>query len=367
MTHSIDHFFAEHVRRLTDSLQDLNHRIDPNSEPTSEPVLQELVDCINQMLRACSALEAELKAEDPQQLKEVQTKFREAIWPWFGQSWFMQHALSKVRGYPGDYMMLTAIYDGKPKTRGLGGYLDRYFLSRTLAKAVTARMFALRDFLVAEFGRRSGKVSALDVACGPCRELTQNFHIPAEAVVSLVCVDNDQEALDYVRDNVARSVPENLAVDFVRYNALRMTSAAANIKRFGRSDLIYSVGLCDYIPDEYLIPLLQGWRESTYDGGIVYVAFKDCRLYDTAEYQWLVDWFFFQRTEEECTALFEKAGYDMDAIETTRDSTGVIINYIAHCKSAVETQVDQPGIPVSQALNGLAVAATAAAIPLSGS
>ena len=96
-----------------------------------------------------------------------------------------------------------------------------------------------------------------------------------------------------------------------------MTSAANNIRRFGRSDIVYSVGLCDYIPDEFLIPLLQGWRESVADGGVVYVAFKDTLLYDKTEYQWLTDWYFFQRTEEECRRLFEQAGYEMSAMEMT--------------------------------------------------
>ncbi|MCC7084347.1 MAG: class I SAM-dependent methyltransferase [Pirellulales bacterium] len=364
MTAIIDHFFSTHVRRLTDALEELDRRIDPDSEPTSEGHLAEVSGRFQDALAECNKLQAQLADEDPQLLKDTQARFREVIFPWGRKSWVMNRSMTKPRGYPGDYQLLTAIYNRVPKSKGLGGYIDRYLLDFTLAQAVIGRMFALRDFLVSEFGRRSGKVSALDVACGACRELTEDFHIPRDTYVSLTCVDNDDEALDYVRDHVAPAVPENLAMDFVRYNALRMTSASANIKRFGRSDLIYSVGLCDYIPDEYLIPLLKGWRESTHDGGIVYVAFKDCRRYDTAEYQWLLDWYFFQRTEEECTALYEKAGYDMDAIATTRDSTGVIINYIARCNAPVEIRVDQPqGIPVAQTLNGIE---TAAAIPIAG-
>ena len=113
-----------------------------------------------------------------------------------------------------------------------------------------------------------------------------------------------------------------------------MTSAVVNVERFGRSDLIYSVGLCDYIPDKYLIPMLEGWRGSLSPGGTVYVAFKDCKRYTTPEYQWLVDWFFLQRTEEECRHLFAAAGYDMDELEMSRDETGIIINFVgaARCR-----------------------------------
>jgi hypothetical protein len=116
-------------------------------------------------------------------------------------------------------------------------------------------------------------------------------------------------------------------VDTVRFNALRMTSSRHNRERFGRPDIIYSVGLCDYIPDQYLIPMLRTWRESVAEGGVVYVAFKDCLLYDKAEYQWLVDWYFYQRTENDCRRLFLEAGYDVGAMDITRDETNVIINF----------------------------------------
>ena len=261
----------------------------------------------------------------------------------------MERSISKPRGYPGDYMMLTTIYDDKVRSTGLGGYLDRFWLNLTLARAVFGRMLSLRKFLVEEFAARQGKIAVMDVACGACREFTEDFSIPSDNVVSLTCVDNDQEALDYVRDNLAAQLPENMEIDYVRYNALRMTSSASTVRKFGRNDIIYSVGLCDYIPDEYLIPLLQGWRESLTDGGLVYVAFKDTLRYDKTEYQWLMDWYFFQRTEEEFMQLFAKAGYDLSRIEVSRDRTGVILNYVCRTTTAVPVRIDEPQqIPIAQ-------------------
>ena len=139
-------------------------------------------------------VENQLKAENPVLLKDVQRQYREAIWPWFGKSWFMQRALDKPRGYPGDYQMLTAIYNDVPKAKGLGGYLDRFWLNLTLAKAVFGRMLSLRKFLNEEFATRHGKIAVLDVACGACREFTEDFSIPSENVVALTCVDNDNHS-----------------------------------------------------------------------------------------------------------------------------------------------------------------------------
>jgi hypothetical protein len=73
----------------------------------------------------------------------------------------------------------------------------------------------------------------------------------------------------------------------------------------------------------------------------VYVAFKDTRLYDKTEYQWLTDWYFFQRTDEECRQLFASAGYDMSGVTMTRDPIGVIINFICRDHQAVAVRVDE--------------------------
>ncbi len=340
MTHVIEQFFSERVPRFTRALADFEHRVDQLSPPTSDQLVVELTDLINESLADCARLEAQIAGGDPQLLKESQQRYREAIWPWFGQSWYMNHALSKPRGYAGDYQMLTSIYDGSVKSLGIGGYLDRYFLNTALGRAVKGRLRQARDFVLEELASRRGDVAILNVACGPCREYIDGLPARRDGEVTITLIDNDPIALDYVQANVAPVLSGSAKLNFIRYNALRMTSAVVNVERFGRSDLIYSVGLCDYIPDKYLIPMLQGWRESLREGGVVYVAFKDCRRYETPEYQWLVDWFFLQRTEEQCRELFVAAGYDTDQLQMTRDETGIIINFIAHTRQAAFSRVD---------------------------
>ena len=332
MEPEITRFFSEQVPVLIRALDGFDRRINPEATPESALIVDELTRSINSSLANCAELEAWLAVTDPRMLKEVQTGYREAIWPWFGKSWFMNQALNKPRGYPGDYQMLTAIYDGVPKLRGLGGYLDRYFLNTALGRAVPARLRLARRFLLDELARRSGKVSVLNVACGPCREYLGGLGPTRDGQVTIALIDNDPLALDYVQAQVVPAVEGGVKLNFIRYNALRMSSAALNVERFGRSDIIYSVGLCDYIPDKYLVPMLKGWRGSLNEGGIVYVAFKDAMRYHKTEYQWLVDWFFLHATEEQCRRLFEEAGYDMGDLESVRDETGVIINFIARNK-----------------------------------
>jgi hypothetical protein len=326
MFEATDYSLADHVAQFVGELQQFAERVPEGAEPTDDALLAELTASINRSLADCTQWEQQI-GDQPEVLKGAQARYRAAIWPWFDQSWFMHRALVKPRGYPGDYELLTAIYNRQTRSKGFGGYLDRYFLNTTLGRAVPARMRAVREFLLEELNAREGDVSILNVASGPCREYTEQFFPTQGRNVRLTCLDNDQMALDFVTDNVVPHIADRIQVDTVRFNALRMTSSRHNRERFGRPDIIYSVGLCDYIPDQYLIPMLRTWRESVAEGGVVYVAFKDCLLYDKAEYQWLVDWYFYQRTENDCRRLFLEAGYDVGAMDITRDETNVIINF----------------------------------------
>ncbi len=333
-------FFQEHVTSFTSALRQLESRVPPGGEPNSDELSRELADCIKRSLAKCAELESEW-TEDAASLKAAQQAYREAIWPWFGQSWFMCRALEKPRGYPGDYEMLVAIYDGMTKSLGLGGYLDRYFLATDLARAVRGRMRAVTDFLLQELGHRIGDVTILNVACGPCREFTHRFDVRHERAIRLIGVDSDALALEYARSVVAPLVANKIQTEFVQHNALRMISARHNVQKFGRPDILYSVGLCDYLSDRVLVPMLKAWRESVSEGGVVYVAFKDSQRYDPTEYQWPVDWFFLQRTESECRELFAAAGYDMGRLQMQRDQTGVILNYAGYISSQRTFRVDE--------------------------
>ncbi len=56
------------------------------------------------------------------------------------------------------------------------------------------------------------------------------------------------------------------------------------------------------------------------------MAFKDALNYHGAEYQWHVDWHFYERTEDDVRELYRQAGYNVDALEVARDKTRIIMN-----------------------------------------
>ena len=200
-------------------------------------------------------------------------------------------------------------------------------------------MRGVRKFLAEELARRNGEVSIVDIACGPCREFVGGLDCPSNVKPKITVVDSDQEALDFVAENVSE-VSGAPKLHCLRHNALRVGSAKRNIQAFGRPDILYSGGLFDYIPDRLLKPTLHGLRDTLADGGVLYLAFKDSDRYDKTVYQWMVDWFFFQRTVEECRDLFRQADFDMDSLEMTRDESGIIVSFISRALAGEHYRVD---------------------------
>lgn len=324
----VNSFFAQDVEAFKQSLTQLESEIHPQAVPQPNDALHlRLLRAFQESQDACRRFEEE-NADDPTMILSVQDGFRTETDPWFSQSWIAHRARTKPSGFAGDFEMLIKLYDEATPARGLGGYLDLCILDLPLAQAVRARLTAAREFLMREIASRDSDVRILDIACGPCREYRDWPERGNGSTVEIVALDNDPIALEYVSDNVANRLTKATSLRAVRYNALRTKSASATMRNFGKFDVIYSVGLCDYLSDAHLIGMLGAWRETLRDGGVLYVAFKDTERYDKTPYQWHLDWFFVQRTQRDVFNLFNAAGFNIHEMETTPDRTGIIVNFI---------------------------------------
>jgi extracellular factor (EF) 3-hydroxypalmitic acid methyl ester biosynthesis protein len=130
-----------------------------------------LYESSRQSCNECSRFEVKNGTD----LEALRSLFRDNIHPCFSKSWFMNRALTKPRGYPGDYVILEGIYDQQPKTDdGIGRVLDEYFLRTELARAVTGRKNKCREKLEELILRETEtELKILDIACGPCPELVE--------------------------------------------------------------------------------------------------------------------------------------------------------------------------------------------------
>lgn len=336
---SVHKFFSEDVARFTRELTQLAAEIPADAIPQPGDAFHERTRAaIVDSQTACREFE-ERHSDSPELIKEVQQGFRDATEPWFGQSWIANRARTKPSGFAGDYLMLLKLYEEETPARGIGAYIDLCISDFQLANAVRARMTLAREFLLTEIAAREGDVRILDIACGPCREF-ENWPALRGRKIEVITMDNDPAALEYVETEIATKLPPSITIQPVRYNALRVRNSEATKKKFGSFDIIYSVGLCDYLTDEHLIGIFQGLGETLNEGGKLVIAFKDTERYDKTPYQWHLDWFFYQRTVDDVLRVYEAAGFNTSQMTLTRDETGIITNFVCERKPTMIRRID---------------------------
>lgn len=315
---------ASAARRLEHETEELIRFLEApeRAAPGQEEVIEARLDHFGAV---ADAVERDL-AGDPASIRAAQDRFRAATDPVFQRSWFMRRARTWPEGYPGDYLTLEGVYRAEPRSEGVGAHLDRYFLSRTLAVAVRARLRKLSEILARLAAEERGPALWLNLGCGPCREL---LPVPASPERRILCVDQDARALAYARDLLSREAPGHRA-EMLDQNALRFSNAARNRERHGAFQVIYSAGLFDYLETETLVRLLSGLVGSLAPGGALVATFKDAERYRTHDYHWIARWhFFLQRTEEEFRAILGRAGADPERCTVERDESGVILFFVA--------------------------------------
>ncbi|MHC2069876.1 SAM-dependent methyltransferase [Bremerella sp. T1] len=339
-------FFSKDVAEFKRQLAQLESEIDKDAIPQRDDEFHKrTLAAIEQSQSACRAFE-EAHSNDPDLVKEVQARFREEIGPWFGQSWFANRAWTKPSGFSGDYAMLVKIYEESTPARGLGAYIDLCLGELPLSQAVRGRKELVREYLLNAIESRQGDIRIMDIACGPCREFL-DFPEFEGRNIEVVAMDNDPAALEYIESQVVPQLPSSTTIKPVRFNAMRARNPDATKKNYGTFDIIYSVGLADYLTDEHLIGIFSGLGATLNEGGALVIAFKDTERYDETPYQWHLDWFFYQRTVEDVLNVYDKAGFNTEKMELTRDRTEIIVNYVSKKAEDCIRRLDPAEVPRS--------------------
>lgn len=292
-----------------------------------EALLDEITMLNDSMLEACAQFEKEV--DDPLALRQAQVYFREKTHPIMSKSYLINRCRTWPNGHQGDFMTLELAYKNMPMSEGIGAYLDKYLLSTTLGVGVRDRIKTMRSFLKEELISRSNP-KVLDVACGSCREV---FELAPEIKASgakFTCVDLDNAALDFALDRFGFVGLTEEHTALIQYNALRMFDVETAQTEFGMQDVIYSIGFFDYLPDEFLVKLLNSLYLLLNPGGKLIASFKDADRYRPELFRWLVDWDgFLQRSEKDFKRVMQEANIPNSALAVTRVDSGSIVFYTA--------------------------------------
>ena len=251
--------------------------------------------------------------------------FRLVVWPWVQNSYFVRSGLLKPSGFPGDYMIAEAMYDGNAKSFGLGYIYDTIFLNTQLCRGLRNRKDMMKQIICNYLNNNQfGNIDILNVGCGSSRELREIDMPSSGGRITIGLMDFDQNAIDYSTKHIDSKQLQIKLIPFnidVREIARQKNTDAFPVEKY---DFIYSIGLFDYLSDKIIINLLNKLLTALKNSGLLIVSHKDYKLYDPAIADWFCDWKYFHRTQADFENLISNLDAHPRAVSFSREKDGYI-------------------------------------------
>lgn len=245
-----------------------------------------------------------------------------------GRNWHRSYL--KPLGYPGDFEIMNFFYnlslDGNSAfekfCHQLGNSTGQFISNRmTMVKQAIARLADQS----AQRGESSFEVASL--GCGPAQEVSNYLKTQALPLpVNFTLIDQDHDALSCAYKN---SFPEvsrlggQAKVNCLHASFMEFLAAGKLFDKLGKQDLIYTVGLVDYLASKRANRFVKDLYANLNPGGTVIVG--NMRHSETS-LEWVLDyvtdWKLEYRTEAEMLAMTD--GIDLAAkrevlVDITKD------------------------------------------------
>lgn len=264
---------------------------------------------------------------DPAARDAVKQFTEMVITPEMRHSAFVDRSYSKPLGYPGDFEVMNMVYTWE--RRGADVYsqlLHRVGLD--VGECIRTRMEAVLktiESVVADKGN-SRTVRVLSLGSGPAREVElflSNTRLQGRHV-EFTLVDPEQSALNYALERTWPHVLNSAghaAVQCLHLSFLDILRSGGTFQNLPPQDLIYSLGLLDYLVDRRVQSIVHRLYGSLAPGGEMVVGnMNETPLSALWPMEFISDWTLYYRTEAEMLAWTD--GLNAARAWTETDSTG---------------------------------------------
>lgn len=298
-------FFDEDVKRFNQTMNGLEKEI--KSAKTSLDEACSIVSrSIKHIIKKGNELEEVVK--DNVAVKKIKHMFRDEIRECFiNKSYLIRWACDKPSGFPGDYKLIEMLYDKLPRSESVGFCGDKYILHDDYVEAVRARKDMMKKLLEEFIGTAQKRdLSIMNFGCGSVREISELFSVKNfDKKIMFTLVDWDNEALEFSK-NVFDNLGHNSKLDFkcVRKNVIdfcRYPDACS--KELKKQDLIYSIGLADYLTSGILKEIIKFCFNLLKKDGSLMIAHKNVKLHKSLASDWFCDWSFYPRSKQDIKTL----------------------------------------------------------------
>jgi hypothetical protein len=304
----ISDFFRKNV-------EDFNQRISVIEKNIDQKNISIDKACISVMKHMQYLLKKTKKIEDMKinraDLNKIKQLFRENIKDFINKSLLMRLGYLKLKGQPGDYKLIEMFYENKPLSEGIGFCGDKYVLQDSYVETIRIRKELMKKML-ATFIKNSklSSTNIMNIGCGSCKEIRDLFlDFPYTKEVIFTLIDWDKEALDFSQKSLIKySANPSIKFRYINENAFIFYKYSKKyLEMFGGQDLIYSIGLADYMLDSILEEMVKFCFELLNKNGTLVIAHKNVKIHKSIGSDWACDWNFYPRNENDIKKIITKS------------------------------------------------------------
>ena len=267
----------------------------------------------NDVIKATEEIDAAIRPAPPAHSQALIQWSRRNLHQILMQSPSMHRCFTKPFGYPGDYEVMRFIYEKPFEGATLFAKAISLAFDQTKASsAVRHRKDLVKRQIRTLIETRHRPVRILALASGPAQELFEVFgeldELPAP--VEIVLFDQDKGALAFAYRRlkpVFDAWGDQVKVVYLHESIKRLLRDANLFTAFGKFDLIYSVGLFDYLRQATAVVLARNLDGRVAEGGKTLIA----NMVPDNPSRWYMehhlDWWLIYRTRQELLEIAARA------------------------------------------------------------
>lgn len=251
---------------------------------------------------------------DREALAATKSYTETVLTPEFRQGAVLDRSYAKPLGYPGDFEVMNQVYDWQRR----GNTVYQMLMHRVgldILECVRTRMetvLASISETVQEKGH-SRPARILSLGSGPAREvelfLAGGLH---SRHVEFTLIDQEQAALSYALEKTSPyllAANRKARVQCLNVSFTDILRGGGPLKSLPPQDLVYCVGLIDYLTDKRAGALIRRLYESLAPGGLLIIGNMN-ETPDSCVWpgEFLLDWTLYYRNEKEMLAWVEGFG-----------------------------------------------------------
>jgi SAM-dependent methyltransferase len=249
--------------------------------------------------------------DDPEKLRAVKRFTELVVTPEFMAAPIWQRGYEKPLGYPGDFQLMKQVYDWERIGDTAYGRLV-HRLGLEVAECIATRMVSIKQTIAdtVATAEGNGRVNILSLGCGPAQEVANYLRVPRlERPVAFTLVDQDQSALSLAYEQTLPEVMRHgglAAVSCLHVSFTQLLKAWSIVGELPTQDLIYSVGLIDYLALRRARPLIATLYGQLKPGGRLVIGnMRDTPMSNIWPMEFICDWSVIYRDEAGMRALAE--------------------------------------------------------------